>query len=219
MEKSILNFHFDYLHPSPPNASFLFCLKNTCQAIFEGLGSPNLQTRKWRWEKIAETEKVYPPLWSSAHGAGSICLKYQRSFHFPEGMKTVWIFPDHFPFSGQFQNHSDFFWIIFHRPDNFKTVQIFQDHFPFSEQLYNCPDFSRPFPIFRTVSKPSGLPCIVLSCIVLSYILLSCILLSFILLSWILMSWIVLYCIVFYYILLYCIIAQEHWKRIIWQCR
>ena len=47
--------------------------------------------------------------------------------------------------------------MISHFPDSVKNVRTFPDHLPFSGQCHNLPDFSRSFPIFRTVSKLSGL--------------------------------------------------------------
>ena len=111
---------------------------------------------------------------------------------------AVQIFPDHFLFSRWFQNDPDFSGSQF--PDRVTTIQISPDNFLISGQFHNCPDFPTSYPIFRTVSKP--LLCILLSCIFLSCIALYCILLS------------AMRCIV-----LYCIIVQEHWIRILWQCR
>ena len=99
---------------------------------------------------------------------------FQIISHFPDGFTTAPIFPDHFPFSGQFHNCpefsrsfsifqmvsklSRFFQIISHFPDSFTTVRIFPDHFPFSGWFQNSPGFSRSFPIFRMVSKLCILP-------------------------------------------------------------
>ena len=125
--------------------------------------------------------------WKFFGSSGNIFILsgfFQTISHFLDGFKTIRIFSDHLPFSGQFHNCLDFsrsfpifqtvskpsafFRIISYFPDSVTTVWIFPDHFPFS----------------RRFQKPSGLPCTVVSCIVLSCIVLTCISLSFILLKY-----------------------------------
>ena len=81
---------------------------------------------------------------------------FQMTANFLDYFKTVQIFPDHFQFSGWFQNCPDNSrWLpIF--PDDFKTLRIFTDGCQFSRLFQNCPDFSRWLPNFRIISKRSG---------------------------------------------------------------
>ena len=65
---------------------------------------------------------------------------FQMISNFPDGFKTVRIFPDVCQFSGRFQNCPDFS----------RWLPIFQVFFQ------NCPDFSRWLPIFQIISKLSG---------------------------------------------------------------
>ena len=84
---------------------------------------------------------------------------FQIISHFPEGLKSIWIFLDHFPFSGQCHNGTDFFrlfpiyrtvsklsrffQIIANFLDGFKAVRIFPDHGRFSRGFQNCLEVSR----------------------------------------------------------------------------
>ena len=92
--------------------------------------------------------------------------------NFPNGFKTLQIFPDDCQFSKLFQNCPDFSrWLPIFRiisklsgffqmtanfPDDLKTVRIFPDDCQFSGLFQNCPDFSRWLPIFQIISKLSG---------------------------------------------------------------
>ena len=91
--------------------------------------------------------------------------------NFPDGFKTVWIYPDNCLFSGRFQNCpyfsrrlsifptvselSGFFRMIVNFLDGFETVRIFTDDCQFSKWFQKCKDFSISLPIFRMISKLS----------------------------------------------------------------
>ena len=121
---------------------------------------------------------------------------------------------------------SGFFQIFSHFPDGFKTVRNCPDLFPFSGSFQNCLELSRSFSLFRTVSKlpgffqiffhfPDGFKTLRIfpnhfpftgqfhNCLDFSR--------SFPII------WMVLKLSGCDYHI-YCILAKEHWIRIIWQC-
>ena len=75
------------------NASFLFCLKNTFQAIFEGLGSPNAQMAMrenyCKWESLSTHSIKDPPIFSRVSKLSEFFLII---FHVLDNFKTIRIF-------------------------------------------------------------------------------------------------------------------------------